>query len=475
MFHTDRLELRKWKIEDAESLYKYAKDPDVGYPAGWPAHKSIEDSKDVIKNVFNGEQCYAIVFEGEAIGAIELKLNGCTDMTDKDDECELGFWIGKPFWGKGFVKEASLVILRYGFLALGMTRIWCGYYEDNEKSKRVQEKIGFKLDHKTEDIYVSFFNEYRTGFANFMTREMFDTNYRKTVEDVVRSIRHDWAIADANRDEGLTTPEDIRRFDNITYGPYRADNTMDVYVQKSVNKCQPTIVNVHGGAWVYGCKEIYQFYCMRLAQNGFTVVNINYRLAPENKFPAALEDVNAVLEFIEHNGEEYFIDKNKLILVGDSAGAQIVSHYGTIYSNKEFAKYFSFKVPNVKVRALGLNCGLYDGSRTLLDYSYDMFTEYMGLTCKTVTYDMVENADIFSNITSEFPPSYIMTSEWDFLKREAKPMYEKLVSKGVNAIYKMNGSKDRPDLGHVFHINCRIPEAKICNDEECEFFRRILS
>ena len=100
---TKRLILRKWTEEDAENLYKYAKDPDVGPAAGWPPHKSIEESRAVIRDVFNGAECYAICEKenNQAIGAVELKLKGHTDMTDREDECELGYWLGKPFWGKG--------------------------------------------------------------------------------------------------------------------------------------------------------------------------------------------------------------------------------------------------------------------------------------------------------------------------------------------------------------------------------------
>ena len=82
---TKRLILRKWTEEDAENLYKYAKDPDVGPAAGWPPHKSIEESRAVIRDVFNGAECYAICEKenNQAIGAVELKLKGHTDMTDR--------------------------------------------------------------------------------------------------------------------------------------------------------------------------------------------------------------------------------------------------------------------------------------------------------------------------------------------------------------------------------------------------------
>ena len=60
MFETERLILRRWENSDAESLFEYAKDPDVGPIAGWPPHQSIDESRDVIKNVFNGKEAYAI-------------------------------------------------------------------------------------------------------------------------------------------------------------------------------------------------------------------------------------------------------------------------------------------------------------------------------------------------------------------------------------------------------------------------------
>lgn len=88
---TNRLLLRRWNMSDAEDLYKYASDPDVGPIAGWPPHQNIEESRMVIRNVFNGAECYAVCLkeDGKAIGVIELKLNGHTDLTERDDECEM--------------------------------------------------------------------------------------------------------------------------------------------------------------------------------------------------------------------------------------------------------------------------------------------------------------------------------------------------------------------------------------------------
>lgn len=173
MLETERLVLRPWKESDAENLYRYARDPDVGPVAGWPPHQSVDESREVIKHVLNGAEAYAICLkeDGIPIGAIELKLNGYTDMTERDDECELGYWLGKPFWGQGIMPEAAGEMIRHGFEDIGMTKIWCGYYEGNTKSKRVQEKAGFRYQWKSENVDVPLMREKRTGHVSSLTKE----------------------------------------------------------------------------------------------------------------------------------------------------------------------------------------------------------------------------------------------------------------------------------------------------------------
>lgn len=173
MLKTERLILRKWMETDASNLYEYAKDPDVGPIAGWPPHKSKEESLSIIQNVLSDVECYAICEkeDNEAIGSIQLRLNGHTDMTNRDDECELGYWLGKPFWGRGYMPEAASELLRHAFEDLGMREVWCGYYDGNEKSKRVQEKLGFVYHHTCEQVFVAPMNEIRIGHTNLLTKE----------------------------------------------------------------------------------------------------------------------------------------------------------------------------------------------------------------------------------------------------------------------------------------------------------------
>lgn len=172
ILETKRLVLRPWHEDDAEELYKYASDRGVGPPAGWPPHTSVENSRDIIKNVLSKPEIYAVCLqEGAPIGSAGLHLQGSTDLTDREDECELGYWIGKPFWGQGLIPEASHELLRHAFEELGMRAVWCGYYDGNLKSRRVQEKLGFVYHHTTEALEVRLMNETRTGHVMLLTHE----------------------------------------------------------------------------------------------------------------------------------------------------------------------------------------------------------------------------------------------------------------------------------------------------------------
>ncbi len=172
ILETERLLMRHWEEGDAEDLYRYAKDPAVGPIAGWPPHQSSEESRQIIRNVLTGQECYAVCLKPDrkAIGAIELKQRERTDMTDRDDECELGYWIGSPFWGRGIMPEAVTEILRHAYEDIGIKKVWCGFYEGNIQSKRVQEKCGFRYMRKTENVDVPLMHEKRTGYISSLTK-----------------------------------------------------------------------------------------------------------------------------------------------------------------------------------------------------------------------------------------------------------------------------------------------------------------
>ena len=170
---TERLILRPWEESDAESLYEYAKDPQVGPIAGWPPHTSVEDSRDIIKSVLAVNETYAICKrqDNRAIGSIGLMRGEQSNLDIPEDDGEIGYWIGVPFWGQGYVPEAVRELIRHGFEDLKLNRIWCGYFEGNDKSKRVQEKCGFRYHHTNKDIYWALMDEVRTEHVTCLEKE----------------------------------------------------------------------------------------------------------------------------------------------------------------------------------------------------------------------------------------------------------------------------------------------------------------
>ena len=93
-----------------------------------------------------------------------------------DGELEVGYWIGVPFWGKGYIPEAVRRLQKYAFEELGCTAMWCGYYEGNEKSKRVQEKCGFIYHHTERDKPCLLMGDMRTEHYTYITKEQWLEN-----------------------------------------------------------------------------------------------------------------------------------------------------------------------------------------------------------------------------------------------------------------------------------------------------------
>lgn len=274
--------------------------------------------------------------------------------------------------------------------------------------------------------------------------------------------------SDAKRDEGLTTPPEIERFDDIKYGTDENWQVLDVYRPKALSGKLPVIVSFHGGGWVYGDKKVYQFYCMELAKHGFAVVNYSYRLAPEHRFPAPFEDTNMVFEWVMKNAGQYGFDLDNLFAVGDSAGAMGIALYACICTDKEYAKMYSFNVPEgLKFRGLALNCGIYQTKDAGIIKSMKDFLEKKDYPA------ILDKFSVVDLVNKDFPPCYIMTSNEDFLREEPKALMESLDRVGVKYRYKLYGDEEHP-LGHVFHCDVKSELAAQANDDECNFFKELM-
>ena len=275
--------------------------------------------------------------------------------------------------------------------------------------------------------------------------------------------------SDTARDSGLTTPAGTERFDNISYGSDPKWNLLDVYRPKAAaGEKLPVIVSFHGGGWVYGNKDVYQYYCMDLSMRGFAVVNYSYRLAPKHRYPAPFEDTNAVFTWLMANADKYGFDTGNIFAVGDSAGATGIALYACILTSPDYAAKYSFKPPaGLRIKGLALNCGIYDTEhfcavRTLKDY-----------LPKHNRSEALSDLTVIKHVTSDFPPCYIMTANCDDLRSESPLMEKALREKGVPCRYREYGDEKTP-LYHVFHCNIKTAEAAEANDDECDFFKELM-
>lgn len=178
IFETDRLILRPWQESDAADLYNYAKSPEIGPMAGWPVHTSIENSREIIRDVLSSDETYAVIYKeyGIPVGSVGLMIGKDSHLGLPDDEAEIGYWIGRPYWGMGLIPEAVRELIRYGFEDLALSRIWCGYFDGNVKSKRVQEKCGFKYKYTDEEVDCPLLGEIRIEHISCILKEEWKKN-----------------------------------------------------------------------------------------------------------------------------------------------------------------------------------------------------------------------------------------------------------------------------------------------------------
>lgn len=285
------------------------------------------------------------------------------------------------------------------------------------------------------------------------------------------ALRASFKISDTMRDRGLHDPAGIAHYDDLAYGPDPRWQALDVYRPECAgSSLLPVIVSVHGGGWVYGDKNLYRPYCMSLAAKGFAVVNFSYRLAPRHKFPAALQDTDAVFRWVLAHAAEYHFDTRHVFAVGDSAGANILGLYA--------ARCADENAPDIPVTpprgfvptALALNCGQYridPAQKELINHLLPDILPHSGTPAE------LHALDVTAHVTENYPPCFVMTANADFLRAQTPLMTAELDAHGVPYVYRCYGDNAQK-LQHVFHCNVRSPAAQACNAEECEFFKRFI-
>lgn len=147
MITTDRLIIRPWQLSDAEALFKYASDERVCELAMWPRHESVEMSRLVIEKFFmTNPDCFAIVLKAtnEPIGSIGLVPFEDEHYALADEEREVGYWIGHPYWGMGITSEALQRMIEYWPAVHSVKSLVITAGASNFASQRVAEKCGFR-------------------------------------------------------------------------------------------------------------------------------------------------------------------------------------------------------------------------------------------------------------------------------------------------------------------------------------------
>ncbi|MDH6368004.1 MULTISPECIES: GNAT family N-acetyltransferase [unclassified Breznakia] len=140
----ERIYLRNLTLDDAEALFAIASHPDVGIHAGWKPHASIEESKEVLEKILINENNFGIFLQDDdtLIGCLGIQPDPLRTAPMKN----LGYWIGKDYWGNGYVPEAARLVLDRLFLEDKEPYVSINHFVENTRSRRVIEKLGFKKE-----------------------------------------------------------------------------------------------------------------------------------------------------------------------------------------------------------------------------------------------------------------------------------------------------------------------------------------
>ncbi|NLN07685.1 MAG: GNAT family N-acetyltransferase [Firmicutes bacterium] len=145
---TERLILRKLKLQDADDIFEYAADKEVTRYLTWETHKSVEDARKFINFILDkykkdeaGEWGIVLKETGKLIGSIGMPWHD-----KKNKRAEIGFVLSRKYWGQGIMPEAVNRVLQFAFAEMGLNRIECCHALHNEKSGRVMQKVGMSFE-----------------------------------------------------------------------------------------------------------------------------------------------------------------------------------------------------------------------------------------------------------------------------------------------------------------------------------------
>lgn len=273
-------------------------------------------------------------------------------------------------------------------------------------------------------------------------------------------------IASQSPPEGVSTVCDVPYIDDLN-----KYHLLDIYYPKGNNQKLPVIIDIHGGGWWYGTKEINKHYCMVLAKQGFVVVNINYRLVDSVVFVEQLRDIFSAIKWVDENIERYNGDINNVFVTGDSAGGQMCLLTAQFNTNDEAKRKLFLENNNIHFRAAAVTSPAVDLISPNITMNANL-TSLLGTNNhKSSQYYYLMD---FQNVaTSEFPPLYIVTSSGDFLRKQSYKLNRILMDLGVeHRLHDFTEKYEGKRLSHVFSvINPFIPPSKKVINELTGFFK----
>ncbi len=148
VLETERLRLRPFTLDDEAAVFALVSDPEVARFVRFEAHRTPAETRAFLELV---ERYYR---RGEPFGwAIarreDDRLIGSCGFVSRAGErksAEIGYWLGKPYWGKGYAAEAAQALVRFGFEQMGLERVEAKCFLENRSGRRVIEKLGMKLE-----------------------------------------------------------------------------------------------------------------------------------------------------------------------------------------------------------------------------------------------------------------------------------------------------------------------------------------
>ena len=223
---------------------------------------------------------------------------------------------------------------------------------------------------------------------------------------------------------------------------------------------------------MYGDKDLNEYYCLALAEQGYCVFNMSYRLVPDVTVNEQLKDVAAALKWISENMKDYPADAENIMLTGDSAGGQLAVYSAVLLQSEELRNIFGVENGNLDITALVLTSPvsfMKDGG------AFSVYTKILwGRDWKTKeTYNYMDLSEII-DYAEQMPPTYLIPSSGDSLAHDQTVRaYNLLLEKGVKCEISDYGEEFGEPLPHVFSILFPFDDAgKDVIAKELDFFQR---